>query len=65
MKKSLGTILVLASLTGMGFYVAYRIKKHRKLRQVADNGYETAHDVLYPGKDIKSRKVRYGPILPE
>ena len=65
MKKSLRTILVLASLTGIGFYVAHRIKKHRKLRQVADNGYEMAHDVLYPGKDIKSAKLRYGPILPE
>lgn len=65
MKKGLGTILVLASLTGAGLYIAYRIKKRSNLKHVADNGYETAHDVLYPGKDLKSRKLRYGPILPE
>jgi hypothetical protein len=65
MKRTLGTLVVLAGLTGLGLYVAVRLRKHRKLTQVADNGYETAHDVLYPGKELKSKKLRYGPILPE
>jgi len=65
MKKTLGALVVLAGLAGLGIYVTRRMKKHRKLTQVADNGYETAHDVLYPGKELKGRKLRYGPILPE
>jgi len=33
------------------------------LNRVADEGYETAHDILFPEKG-KSKKLRVGPILP-
>jgi hypothetical protein len=64
MKKTLKILAVLTVLTGIGYLVVRRINKRRKLKHVADNGYETAHDVLYPGNHRKSRKLHYGPVLP-
>ena len=64
MKKSLRVVAGLAILAAAGIYIIRRINTRRALKHVADNGYETAHDVLYPGKKIRSRKVRYGPIHP-
>lgn len=70
MKKSLRVFAGLAILTAAGIYIIRRIKTRRELdtrralERVADDGYETAHDVLYPGKKIRSSKVRYGPIHP-
>jgi len=70
MKKSLKVVAGLAILTAAGIYIIRRINKrraldtHRALERVADDGYETAYDVLYPGKKIRSRNVRYGPIHP-
>ncbi|MDP4262920.1 MAG: hypothetical protein Q8941_10340 [Bacteroidota bacterium] len=61
MKKALN---ILVTLTGVGFFVSRKISTRRKLKQVADNGYETAQDVLFPGKEIRSRKLHYGPVLP-
>ena len=36
----------------------------RMLTQVANEGYETAHDILFPGKKMNNRKLWYGPVLP-
>jgi hypothetical protein len=51
-----------------GVCFTYRVgnlfKTRRKLKQVADNGYETARDVLFPGKKLKSSKLHYGPVHP-
>jgi hypothetical protein len=41
-----------------------RQKLGRMLSEVADEGYETAHDILYPGKSKKEKNLRYGPVLP-
>jgi hypothetical protein len=57
-------LVVFVLLTGSGFYLVHKFKIRRKLKQVADNGYETANDVLFPGKTIKSSKLRYGPVHP-
>jgi hypothetical protein len=65
MKKILKVLAVLAVLTGVGFFVIRKINKRRKLKQVADNGYETAQDVLFPDKEIKSKKLHYGPVHPD
>jgi hypothetical protein len=65
MKKTLKNLTVLAMLTGVGILVIRKISKNRKLNKVAETGYETAHDVLYTGREVKSRKLRYGPVLPE
>lgn len=37
---------------------------HEMLEQIADEGYETAHDVLFPDKKNRSSKLQYGPVLP-
>jgi hypothetical protein len=52
--------------TGLFVYAATRHKKTRRmLSQIADEGYETAHDVLYPDKEKRSGKLQYGPVLPD
>jgi hypothetical protein len=38
-------------------------KKTDMLDKIADEGYETAFDVLYPNHKRKQRKQHYGPIL--
>lgn len=67
MKKSTKTMIGVAALTAIGVaaYIISRQKKHNRLSHIADEGYETAHDVLYPDKNRKSRKLQYGPVLPE
>lgn len=64
MKRTLKILAVLTVITGVGLLVARRLKKRRKLKHVADHGYETAHDVLYPGNHRKSKKLHYGPVIP-
>ena len=64
MKKTLKIVAVVAALTGIGYLVVRRVRRHRQLKQVAENGYETAHDVLYPGKKKTDKKLRYGPVFP-
>ena len=64
MKQTLKVIVALTVVTGIGVLVVREVKRRRQLRKVADNGYETAHDVLFPGKKRKNKKLRYGPVLP-
>jgi len=64
MKQTLKIVAVLAVLTGTGILVVRRINKRRQLRHVSDNGYETAHDVLYPGEKVKHKKLHFGPVVP-
>jgi hypothetical protein len=64
MKKISKVLIGLFLLTGVGIFVMRKINTRRKLEQVADNGYETAQDVLFPGKGIRSKKLHYGPVLP-
>ena len=41
-----------------------RIRMHAEAaRLVAEHGYETAHDILYPQKNKGIRKYKYGPEL--
>ena len=64
MKKFLKILTSLFVLTGVGVFVMRKINTRRKLKQVAENGYETAQDVLFPDKEIRSKKLHYGPVLP-
>jgi hypothetical protein len=61
---TLKILVVFVLLTGSGIYLIHKFKTRRKLKQVADNGYETANDVLFPGKSIKGSKLHYGPVHP-
>jgi len=64
MKQTLKLVVALTVLTGAGILVLREINRRRQLRKVANDGYETAHDVLYPGKKGTDKKLRYGPVLP-
>jgi len=53
------------AVAGLLVYAASRHKKtKRMLSEISDEGYETAHDVLYPTKEKRSSKLKYGPVLP-
>ncbi len=63
------TSITLISLVFFGFITLLLLRKRNEegqemIRQVSDEGYETAHDILYPGKKHRSRHLRYGPVLP-
>ncbi|MET0637822.1 MAG: hypothetical protein ABWZ25_17460 [Chitinophagaceae bacterium] len=51
------------ALTGLLIFSVRRAKACKMLKDVSDEGYETAPDVLYPGKR-KSGRTHYGPVLP-
>ncbi len=63
MKTKNRILLAAAAATMAGIFVyAYtqkRIKKNKQRSRVADEGYETAHDVLFPNSRSK-RKRNYG-----
>ena len=53
------------AITG-AMVLAYRRLNARKiLREVSDEGYETAHDVLYPRAHRATGRTHYGPVIPE
>ena len=39
-------------------------KASKRLIEIADEGYETAHDILFPRKNKEFSKLKYGPVLP-
>jgi len=61
-KILLGAALV--AVVGMVIYAIRRKNTRKMLDQIADEGYETAHDVLYPNKDKRDKRLQYGPVLP-
>jgi len=60
-KKLIAGISLLA-LTGIAIYLLRRHKKNvineLKAEQVAEHGYETAHDILFPQKTRRIKKSR-------
>ncbi len=53
-------------LAGLVVYMVRRAEEKRMLTEVADEGYETAYDVLFPDKlKATGRRLHYGPVLPE
>ena len=68
MKKTNKFVLGVAVAAAVGFIVyALRSRRESAIRhaRVSDEGYETAHDVLFPNQKSRSRKLRFGPVLPE
>jgi hypothetical protein len=53
--------------TGVGLII-YLVRNRRKInkmsQEVAEHGYETAQDILFPRKNKRGRKDIYGPVLP-
>jgi hypothetical protein len=67
MKKT-SRILVGVGIAAVAGFIIYAVRRHQSnLRhaRIADEGYETAHDILFPPKKNKRKKVHYGPVLPE
>lgn len=61
-KVLIATAVVTAAIT---FYLVSKKKSaKRMLQDIADEGYETASDILYPGKTF-SEGLRYGPVIPQ
>ena len=64
MKKATAKLIVGMSLavvaTGLIIYARRRFKTNRINRQVADQGYETAYDILFPEKRKKAGRYKYG-----
>ncbi|HRP30656.1 MAG TPA: hypothetical protein PKV73_02150 [Agriterribacter sp.] len=67
MKKSDKILVAVAVgvLAGLAVYAARRYRERNRLNQVAAEGYETAHDILFPNREQMGRKLIYGPVLPE
>lgn len=66
MKNNSKITLALAAVAtaALVIYLTRCVNAKRMLVKVADEGYETAHDILYPGKDNGGKELRYGPTLP-
>ena len=52
-------------LAGFIVYAARRYKERHMLNQVANEGYETAHDILFPNKIQKGKTLHYVPVFHE
>lgn len=56
-------ILAAIGTAAITLYLIRRRNTKRMLENIADEGYETAPDILFPDKNA-SRKLQYGPVLP-
>ena len=63
-KIALGLLVAAAAIFAV-YISGERTKTKRMLSQIADEGYETAQDVLFPGKTIQDKKLHFGPVIPE
>ncbi len=62
-KLALGLSIIAA--TSVAFYCARRSTNTKQmLNQIADEGYETAYDILFPDNDSARGQVHYGPVIP-
>lgn len=56
-----GAIAVAAAVV----LIARGFNHGRRLSHVSNEGYETAHDILYPTKKNRKSRLHYGPVLPQ
>lgn len=57
--------LAIGTAAGILIYATRNSNTKRMLARVADEGYETAQDILFPGKGIPEKHLHYGPVIPE
>ena len=55
---------IAAVTAGLVIYAVRRYRSSQRRTRIANEGYETAHDILYPQKQ-RRKKVHYGPVLPD
>jgi hypothetical protein len=66
MKTSTKILLGITAVaaTGTLIFITRSLNTRRQLNHISDEGYETAHDILYPRNYNRGRKLHYGPVLP-
>lgn len=66
MKTSTKVLLGLTAVAASGtlIYITRSCNTRRRLTHISNEGYETAHDILYPTKYNRAKKLHYGPVLP-
>ena len=64
MKKMTKVFILAAVATPLIIYTIRRIQSRKMRIKIADEGFETASDVLYPNKR-SFRKFSVGPVLPQ
>ncbi len=52
------------AFTSLLVYAVRKTNTKRRIAQVADEGYETAADMLHPKTNKRFKKLHYGPVLP-
>jgi len=52
------------ALSSLVIYAIGKTRSKSKTRKLANEGYELASDILFPNERIKSRKLKFGPVLP-
>ena len=52
-----------AAAAGIAIYAVRHKRLERILKNVADEGYETARDILYP-RNGRGSRLQYGPVIP-
>ena len=61
-KIALGICIITAA--GIALHLTKRSRTNRMLTQISDEGYETANDILFPGKQLDRKTLHYGPVIP-
>ncbi|WP_207494824.1 hypothetical protein [Aridibaculum aurantiacum] len=56
-----GATLLLAAVSQL-VRMKNKSNKNQMLQQVSDEGYETAADILFPGKKLNHSDQQYGPV---
>lgn len=57
--------LAAGAAVGLVYYILKKSEERRILNKISAEGYETAHDILYPNSTPGGKKLHYGPVLPE
>jgi hypothetical protein len=63
-KKTLWGLAVFSAL-GIVVYITRKKRNRNKLTLIAEEGYEIAHDILFPNKLVSEKKLHYGPVFPK
>ena len=64
MTKTLIVAIIAITVVGGLSYLIRKNNSSRILNKVSDEGYETAHDILYPYESKRNKNLRYGPVIP-
>jgi len=66
MKNNTKIAIILAAIgtASITVYLIRRKNRQHMLAEVANEGYETAPDILFPDKAVSSN-LHYGPVIPQ